>query len=882
MRESHALDTIVPSMPHRKEPGLLDLFDVRRFVARSRSGLDTSIQIGFLLLVMLVALSAWLNHRHTVIVFEDESYVAHTHRVIGEVRGILSDLVSAESGARGYLLSGDRTHLEPYDVARNALPERVAELRRLTSDDEGQTSLADVLQMRVEARERHLEEIVSNGRSGALDPATRSTLTDTDKRLMDDVRDVVAQFEAGEQARLLDRESRVRASYRTARTTGLALGISGIVLVVLVYNSVRRFERLRRLAAREMADARERFEVTLGSIGDAVLVVDANGRLAFCNERCRSLMRIGPEAMGRPVDELVTWTSENCDEPRESLFQRALVEHGVHRAAADTAIRLPDGTRIPVEANAATILGQEGSKQGAVLVLRDVTERRERERELARSIERFRSLVSATAQVVWTTDASGFARDDSPSWRKLTGQTYEQWQGMGGFDALHPEDRERVISAWTKAVAERGQYELEYRLRMADGTYRWSMSRAVPVLDPDGSVREWVGMNRDVHERRVSEVAQQNENRRKDEFIALLAHEIRNPLAPLRNGLEVLKTGDPAAPRALEMMDRQVRHMVRLIDDLLDVSRISQGKFELRLEHIDLRDVLRQSIDAIRPAIEKKEQLLTVSLPSAPMWVEGDPERLTQVIVNLLNNAMKYSGEGAAIWITAEREGALHLVSIRDTGQGIPTDLRPRIWDLFRQGEGRVERVEGGLGIGLTLVKQLVEMHGGAVEVQSEGVGTGSEFTLRLPAVVRSADSAHERAPARAPATARSLRILVVDDNEDAAESLSMLLRIGGHSVRTAFGGDDGLVECQRFRPELLLCDIRMPDVSGYEVARRVRALAQGVPRPFLVALTGFGAEADHAASLRAGFDRHLVKPVDPDALSTLVHEVAQLLPAAL
>jgi len=870
-------------MPHRKEPGLLDLFDVRRFAVRSRSGLDSSIQVGFLLLVVLVALSAWLNHRHTVIVFEDESYVAHTHRVIGEVRGILGELVSAESGARGYLLSEDRAHLEPYQVARRSLPERLAELRRLTSDDEGQRSLADVLQMRVEARERHLEELVAEGRTGNTDPATRNMITSTGKRLMDDVRDVVAQFEAGEQARLLARETRVRASYRTARTTGLALGISGIVLVVLVYNSVRRFERLRYLATRELADARERFEVTLGSIGDAVLVVDKEGRLAFCNERCRSLMRIGTDAMGRQVDDLVGWTGEASDEVRESLFRRALGEHGVHRASGDTAVRLPDGSRIPVEANAATILGHEGALQGAVLVLRDVSERRERERELARSIERFRSLVSATAQVVWTTDASGFIREDSPSWRKLTGQTYEQWQGLGGFDAVHPEDRARVMSAWTTAVAEQRQYEIEYRLRLADGSYRWSMARAVPVLDPDGSVREWVGMNRDVHERRMSEVAQENENRRKDEFIALLAHEIRNPLAPLRNGLEVLKSGVPSAtPRALEMMDRQIRHMIRLIDDLLDVSRISQGKFELRLEDIDLRDVLRQSVDAVQPAMEKKRQVLTVSLPPAPMWVKGDSERLTQVIVNLLNNAMKYSGEGAAIWLTAEREGARHLVSIRDTGQGIPTDLRPRIWDLFRQGEGRVERVEGGLGIGLTLVKQLVEMHDGSVDVQSEGLGTGSEFTFRLPSVVRLTDSARGNVALPSPSTARNLRILVIDDNEDSAESLSMLLRIGGHDVRTAFGGDEGLVQCERFRPELLLCDIRMPDVSGYEVARRLRALSQGGPRPFLVALTGFGAESDHDASLRAGFDRHLVKPVDPDALITLVNEVAVQRAAAL
>jgi len=308
-------------MLHRNEPGLLDLFDVRRFVVHSRSGLDIPIQIGFLLLVLMIALSAWLNHRHTALVFEKESYLAHTQSVIGEERGIFTELVSAESEAQGYLLSGDPAHLESYELSRSSLPGRLAVLRQLTRDDVEQSSLAQVLQMRVEAHARHLDGLVAEGPAGIMDEASRNKFTNGGKRLMDDVRAVAAQFEASEQARLLDRELRVRASYQTARTTGLALGISGIVLVVLVYNFVRRFERLRNLAAREMADARERFQVTLGSIGDAVLVVDTEGRLAFCNERGRSLMHIGSEAIGRQVDELATWIAESGDEPRDSLFR---------------------------------------------------------------------------------------------------------------------------------------------------------------------------------------------------------------------------------------------------------------------------------------------------------------------------------------------------------------------------------------------------------------------------------------------------------------------------------------------------------------------------------------------------------------------------------
>jgi len=861
-------------MPYTNDPRFLDLFDVRRIGARSQSGLDLSIQVGFLLIVVLVSISAWLNHRHTNLVLENGAYVARTHEVLGVVRASLTELVTAESSARAYLLTGSEEPLGTYDAALVRLDAQLDELLAATETYPGESSSAGTLKMRVELRRAELARLVESGRVGILDPAARIAATNEGRELMDDVREVVEQIEAAQGALLLEREALVRSSFTTAKTTGVALGLSVIFLVVLVYNLVRRFERLRSSSEREMANARERFQVALGSIGDAVLVVDPQGRVAFCNEGCRSMLGIDNDRIGGLLDDIVASVSDSTGEEREWIYRRALAEGGVHRTLGDVAIRRADGSRIPVDATAASILGQNGEKQGAVLVLRDVSQRRERERELARSNERFRSLVLATAQVVWTTDHTGQIREDSVSWRQLTGQTYEQWQGEGAFDAIHPEDRARVIHQWRECIQSKQPFSAEYRLKMADGSYRWSLARAVPVVVPDGKVREWVGMNRDVHERKQSEDIERNANRRKDEFIALLAHEIRNPLAPLRNGIEVLKSGPQnESHRALEMMDRQVRHMVRLIDDLLDVSRISQGKLDLRLEKLDLREVLRQSVEAVRPAAQAKRQVLAVSLPSAPLWVDGDPVRLTQVVMNLLNNAVKYSGEESGIWLTAEREGHTHVVNVRDTGQGIATDMRPRIWDLFLQGGGRVERIEGGLGIGLTLVKRLVELHNGSVDVQSEGVGAGSEFSVRLP-VAAPPVTVVPALPAPARPATRAVRVLVVDDNEDSAESLSMLLRISGHNVRVAFRGDEGLREYVRFAPELVLCDIRMPDMSGYEVARSLRAL-KGGDRALLVALTGFGAEADREATARAGFDRHVVKPLDPDVLVDLMRDAA-------
>jgi CheY-like chemotaxis protein/two-component sensor histidine kinase len=322
-------------------------------------------------------------------------------------------------------------------------------------------------------------------------------------------------------------------------------------------------------------------------------------------------------------------------------------------------------------------------------------------------------------------------------------------------------------------------------------------------------------------------------------------------------------------------MDRQVALIVRLIDDLLDVSRIRQGKFELRQEDLDLRVVLSGAVESIGALAAAKQQQLLVSVPDDPLWTHGDPARLLQVFTNLLNNAVKYSGQAATIWMTAEREGPQILVSVRDTGQGIAEEFRPRIWDLFLQGNGQLERSEGGLGIGLTLVKRLVEMHGGSVDVDSPGIGRGSEFSVRLPGVhwARPIEAREAPAPAH---PVRSLRILVIDDNEDSVESTAMLLRLGGHSVRTASRGEDGIAEFARFAPEVVLCDIRMPDLTGFDVARRLRA---GLPqRTFvMVAMTGFGSKMDREASRQAGFDRHMVKPMDPAELSSLLHEAAGL-----
>ncbi len=362
-------------------------------------------------------------------------------------------------------------------------------------------------------------------------------------------------------------------------------------------------------------------------------------------------------------------------------------------------------------------------------------------------------------------------------------------------------------------------------------------------------------------------------DRRKDEFLAILAHELRNPLAPLRNALEAmrLKPHDrEAASWARALMERQVAQMVRLIDDLLDLSRVSRGRIELRHERSDLATLVQGALDVCGPSIVNAGHRLTVELPGTPMPLVCDPTRVVQVICNLLSNAVKYTPPGGHITLSARRRHDLCEVSVRDTGIGIPSDMLARVFDMFTQVPHAIERSQGGLGIGLTLVKRLVELHGGQVEAKSVGPGLGSEFIVRLPE--RMTDHAAPVAVAALPDKVSSpkQRILVADDNRDAADSLAVMLRIAGHDVRTAYDGQQALDVAETFKPSLALLDLGMPRVNGHDTARRLRETEHG-RNIVIIALTGWGQPEDRNRSLAAGFDHHLVKPVDPSMLERLL-----------
>jgi signal transduction histidine kinase/ActR/RegA family two-component response regulator len=365
-------------------------------------------------------------------------------------------------------------------------------------------------------------------------------------------------------------------------------------------------------------------------------------------------------------------------------------------------------------------------------------------------------------------------------------------------------------------------------------------------------------------------------DRRKDEFLATLAHELRNPLAPVRNSLHILRLSlgdDPSAERICDMMERQVGLLVRLVDDLMEVSRITRGKIELRKEPVEVAAIIRSAVEASRPQIEAGGHELAISIPAEPLVIDGDLVRLSQVFVNLLNNAAKYMDDGGNIWIGAKPHGGDVYVSVRDTGIGIAPEMIPKIFQMFTQIDRSSRQAQGGLGIGLTLVRTLVEMHGGQVEVRSDGLGKGSEFTVRLPLTRQALRPAPRSTPALSPLPPR--RVLIVDDNRDAASSLSLLLKLLGCEVAVANQGADALALLPSFRPAVILLDIGMPGMDGYEVARRIRERPE-FREVLLIALTGWGQQEDRRRTAEAGFDYHLIKPADPNEIETLLASLPQ------
>ncbi len=628
--------------------------------------------------------------------------------------------------------------------------------------------------------------------------------------------------------------------------------------------------------ANKLQEQQEWLRVTLASIGDAVIATDTAGRVTFLNPVAESLTGWNQQAAhGQPLDVVFPILAEQTGEPIENPVARVLREGIIVGLGNHTVLLSRDGVRRPIDDSAAPIRGISGAMVGVVLTFRDVTEQRRAEQALRNSEQRFARFMHHLPGLAWIKDLQGRYVYVNEAAGKAFRIPRMELYGKTDAEVFSTETAAPFQENDRRALASGTGIQVVELLRHEDQHLHHSLVSKFPILGPDGKPAFIGGMAIDITDRLRSEEALKEADRRKDEFLAMLAHELRNPLAPMRNALHLMRM--PGASRetieeARQMTERQVQHLIRLVDDLLDVSRIMRGRIDLRKEPVELATVIARAAEAAQPIFDTQGQHLLVSLPPERVWLHADPTRLIQVFGNLLHNAAKFSHRAGRVWLQAERQGEQVVVWIKDEGVGIAPDLLPQIFELFVQGDKSLERSQGGLGIGLTVVRKLIELHSGQITAHSAGPGRVSEFVVRLPAGKGTVKQEAGEPQGQAASALASRRVLVVDDNTDAAESIAMLLRLWGHRVRVAYTGPEALRAAEEYQPDVAFLDIGLPGMDGYEVARRLRQQPT-FQRTVLAAVTGYGQEDDRRRSAEAGFNHHLTKPVAPEALQKILAE---------
>ncbi len=643
------------------------------------------------------------------------------------------------------------------------------------------------------------------------------------------------------------------------------------------------------IAARERTESalrasETRFRATFENAAVGIAQVAPDGRWLKVNEvLCRMTGYSHQELLARTAADITCAD----DLARAAEQARRLLAGEINTYALDQRYRRKDGDTVLVKLTV-SLVRERGEPAYLIVIVDDITDRRRIEAQLHEKQVRMELALQASRAATWTID---YTRDSSEQFdaraSELAGldPSRSVWPAGTFCTLLHAQDRARMQEAAERTHAMSGPGPtIEYRIERQHGEVIWLQGTGIVDRDDAGKPRHFIGVSVDITERKglerqlrhsIDKLAEANT--RKDRFLATLAHELRNPLAPIANGVQIIKRAPTAdtLQRTIEIMERQIRHLSRLVDDLLDISRVTRGKATLRTERLDIRELLANALDSSWTTADAERIQLSLDLPDTPLLVDGDRDRLTQVFANILSNAAKYTKGSARLWVTARREGNEAVVGIRDTGVGIPPDSLGSIFEMFSQlqppGYG-----EGGLGIGLALVHQLVQLHGGSVEARSEGIGHGSEFIVHLPLLAAGAALA-DPAPAASDSgdAGESHRVLVVDDNSDCAESLGTLLELMGHEVRAVDDGAQAIEVARAFRPDVIFMDIALPRMNGLEAAQHIQALALAEP-PLIVALTGWGQDVDRERSWRAGIRYHLTKPIDQESLQRVFRIAAR------
>ena len=644
--------------------------------------------------------------------------------------------------------------------------------------------------------------------------------------------------------------------------------VAGVVLVFRDITELRRAEQL-------VQDTVNYSENIIATLREPFIVLDDNLRIKTANRTFYETFRVSPEETENQF--IYDLGNRQWDIPKlRTLLEEVLSDHhSIHDFEIEH--NFPTIGRKIMLLNACRFVSVDIRLNLILLAIEDITERKQAEAAVEDSELRYRRLFETTHDAILILDASTKKiLEANPFIEDLLGYSQAEFVGKELWQLGLFQDIEESKAAF-RELQEQGYIRYErLPLETKDGrkvevefiSNVYQMEHRSVIQCNIRDITERSRLERQTHEQ-AEALAELDQ--RKDEFLAMLSHELRNPLSAIFNALHILRlqgTENPTQQKARIIMQRQVGQLAHLIDDLLEVSRVITGRIQLHQERLEMRGIVERAIESARPLIDRCKHELSVSLPAEPIWLQGDPTRLEQVVVNLLNNAAKYTYEGGQIWLTAQQEGGEVVLFVRDTGVGIAPELLPRIFDLFTQADRTLDRSQGGLGIGLSLVQRLVELHGGTVEAHSVGLGQGSEFIVRLPALSLASESIAPIETAKQPA--QTSRVLVVDDNMDAADMLVMMLQMSGHEVKAAYFGQTALEIAVEYQPDVVLLDIGLPDMDGYEVARHLRQQPQ-TKDVWLIAMTGYGQDSDRQRSQEAGFDHHLVKPVDPQKLKDLL-----------
>jgi PAS domain S-box-containing protein len=617
----------------------------------------------------------------------------------------------------------------------------------------------------------------------------------------------------------------------------------------------------------------EPFRLLVEAVQDyAIFVLDPAGHIVTWNRGAERIKGYSAqEAIGRHFSIFYMPDAVASGWPDEELKRAAAAGR-----FEDEGWRVrKDGTRFWANVIITRLSGPDGSLRGFAKITRDLTERRRHEDALRQSEERFRLLIEGVRDyAIFMLDGEGIVQSWNSGAQVITGYSAHEIIGKHYSVFFRPTDvRLGKPVRELKQAIETGRFEEEGWRLHKDGTVFWASVTTTAVYDAHGKLRGFAKVVRDMTERRRLEELEKS-SRRMNEFLAMLGHELRNPLAPIRNSVSIMQL-EPMPTQTLkgvrDVIDRQLTHLTRLVDDLLDVGRVTTGKIALQKERVAIGDVIVRSVEATRMLMDSRGHALSVDVPSEPLYVFGDVTRLAQVFQNLLNNAAKFTPNGGRIRISVETDDGTLVVSVRDTGMGISAQAMPNIFNLFAQESDRIDPGESGLGIGLTVARSIVEMHGGTIEASSEGENKGSEFIVRLPR--SSATAAEGSAPSQLDFSAGTrLRVLVVDDNRDAAESLALLVRMMGHDARHVYDAASAVALAKDFRPDIALLDLAMPRVNGLELQRQLRSLDPARPM-VIAAVTGLGQQQSRRQALEAGFDEFIVKPVPVETLAGLFAE---------